>query len=285
MTIDGFGGLRVLGFESRRAAELATLISTFGGQPMVAPALREVPLESNTAALNFASALVRGEFDIVIFLTGVGIRALLRAVEETFPQSTITAGLARTRVVARGPKPVAVLRELQVPIWITAPEPNTWRELLGALDARTAECPLRDARIAVQEYGESNPELLEELGLRGARVTQLPVYRWALPDDVGPLENAVRALATDDVDVAIFTTRVQVVHLWQIAARMRLEAELSRGLARTLIASIGPTTSEEISRHGLAADLEASHPKIGLLVREIAERATVLLREKRSRLK
>jgi uroporphyrinogen-III synthase len=285
MTIDGFGGLRVLGFESRRAAELATLISTLGGQPMVAPALREVPLESNTAALNFASALVRGEFDIVIFLTGVGIRALLRAVEETFPRSTITAGLARTRVVARGPKPVAVLRELQVPIWITAPEPNTWRELLAALDARTAERPLRDARIAVQEYGESNAELLEELGLRGARVTQLPVYRWALPEDVGPLENAVRALATDDVDVAIFTTRVQVVHLWQIAARMRLEAELSRGLARTLIASIGPTTSEEISRHGLAADLEASHPKIGLLVREIAERATVLLREKRSRLK
>ena len=151
MVINGFAGLRVLGFESRRAAEMATLISTFGGQPLVAPALREVPLESNTAALNFADALIRGEFDIVIFLTGVGIRAFMQAVEETFPRRTIAAALARTKVVARGPKPVAVLRELQVPIWVTAPEPNTWRELLAALADRTEERPLRDARVAVQE--------------------------------------------------------------------------------------------------------------------------------------
>lgn len=272
----------MLALESRRATELAALISTYGGRPLVAPALREVPLESNTEALDFAAALIGGEFDIVIFLTGVGTRGLVSVIERAYPRDTFIAALARTSVVARGPKPLAVLRELQVPVWIAVPEPNTWRELLAALDARAEERPMRGARVAVQEYGVSNTELLEELRGRGARVERVPVYRWALPENVAPLKNAVAALARGEVDVAIFTTSVQVLHLWQIVSEMRLEADVRRGLARTVIVSIGPTTSEELRRHGLAVDLETSHPKIGFLVREAADRCGSLLRAKRS---
>jgi uroporphyrinogen-III synthase len=168
-----------------------------------------------------------------------------------------------------------------VPIWVVAPEPNTWRELLAAVDAKAEERPLGGARIAVQEYGVSNTELLEELRRRGARVTSVPVYRWALPEDVEPLRNAVTAISRGEVDVVMFTTSVQLVHLWQIVAEMRLEAGVRRGLARSVIASIGPTTSQELRRHGLSADLEASHPKMGFLVREAAEQSANLLRAKR----
>jgi uroporphyrinogen-III synthase len=277
----GFDGLRVLALESRRAAELAALISAFGGRPLVAPALREVPRESNTEALDFAAALVRGEFDVVVFLTGAGTRALVSVIEPTCPRETFTAALARTKVAARGPKPLAVLRELQVPIWVVAPEPNTWRELLAAIDARAEEQPLGGARIAVQEYGVSSTELLEEFRRRGARVTSVPVYRWALPIDVAPLKNAVTAIARGEVDVVVFTTSMQLVHLWQIVAEMRMETDVRRELALSVIASIGPTTSEELRRHGLAVDLEASHPRMGLLVREAAEQSGTLLRTKR----
>jgi uroporphyrinogen-III synthase len=277
----GFEGLRVLALESRRAAELAALISAFGGRPLVAPALREVPRESNTEALDFAAALVRGEFDVVVFLTGAGTRALVSVIEPTCPRETFTAALARTKVVARGPKPLAVLRELQVPIWVVAPEPNTWRELLAAIDARAEERPLDGARIAVQEYGVPSTELLEEFRRRGARVTSVPVYRWALPLDVAPLKNAVTAIARGEVDVVVFTTSMQLVHLWQIVADMRMETDVRRELALSVIASIGPTTSEELRRHGLAVDLEASHPRMGLLVREAAEQSGTLLRTKR----
>jgi len=272
----------VLALESRRATEVATLISTFDGRPISAPALREVPLESNTEALEFAAALLGGEFDIVIFLTGVGTRALVSVVARAHPREKLLAALARTHVVARGPKPIAALRELQVPIWVAAPEPNTWREVLAAIDAKAHERPLRGARVAVQEYGVSNAELLDELRARGADVTRVPVYRWALPEDVGPLRDAVTAISRDEVDVALFTTSVQVVHLWQIAGEMRLEADVRRGFARAVIASIGPTTSEELRRHGLPVDLEASHPRMGFLVREAAERSGDLLRGKRS---
>ena len=77
MPTANFQNLRVLTLESRRAAEVATLIAKYGGQPMVAPALREVPLESNVAALDFAAELLLGEIDIAVFLTGAGVRALL----------------------------------------------------------------------------------------------------------------------------------------------------------------------------------------------------------------
>lgn len=277
-------GLRVLALESRRRSELAALIRTYGGQPLEAPALREVPLESNPVALDFADRLMRDEYDIVIFLTGVGTRVLVSVVERTYPRETFIAALARTKVVVRGPKPPAVLRELHVPIWVAAPEPNTWRDLLAAIEAKAEERPLGGARVAVQEYGVSNTELLETLRGRGARVTPVPVYRWALPEDLEPLKSAVTAIARGEVDVVVFTTSVQIVHLWHIVGEMCLDADVRRELARTVIASIGPTTSEALTSHGLVADLEASHPKIGVLVREAAERSAGLLQAKRSRL-
>jgi len=163
------------------------------------------------------------------------------------------------------------LRELKVPVWLMAPEPNTWRELLAALDAKKSELDLRGQRVAVQEYGASNPELLSGLEGRGARVTSVPVYRWALPEDLEPLRSAIRTLAQGEVDVALFTTATQLVHLLQVAASMQLEAQVRDALRRTVVASIGPTTSDELRSEGIDVDLEASHPKMGFLVREAAE--------------
>jgi uroporphyrinogen-III synthase len=279
-----FDGLRVLTLESRRSAELAKLITTYGGQPIVAPSMREVPLQSNTEALAFTRALLVGEFDMVIFLTGVGTRALLNVVETAHKRDEYIAALQRVKVVARGPKPVAALREIGITPAITAPEPNTWHELLSALDdagKASLEFNLQGARVAVQEYGVSNSELLAGLQERGARVTRVPVYQWALPQDLGPLRAAIEAIAKGSVDVALFTTSVQAVHLFQVAAEMKLEERVRNGLACAIVASIGPTTSEELQRQGIRADLEPSHPKMGYLVKEASEQAEALLRRKR----
>jgi uroporphyrinogen-III synthase len=282
--MSGFDGLRVLALESRRAAELAKLITTYGGAPLVAPSMREVPLESNKEALTFAAALLAGEFDMVIFLTGVGTRMLLGVVETVHKRGEYIAALQRVKVVARGPKPVAALREIGITPNITAPEPNTWHELLRALDdaGKASQQPgLQGVRVAVQEYGVSNPELLAGLRERGAQVTRVPVYQWALPHDLAPLRAAITAIAEGTVDVAMFTTAVQAVHLFQIAGEMKLEEQVRNGLNHALVASIGPTTSEELQRRGIRVDLEPSHPKMGFLVKEAAEQSTGLLRRKR----
>ena len=279
----GFRGLRVLSLESRRGTELAALIKTYGGWPIEAPALREVPLESNPVALDFAARLIAGQFDIVVFLTGVGTRALVDAVDRAYPRQVFIDALSRTKVVARGPKPVEVLRQLNVPIWVAAREPNTWRDVIAGIEQRAEQQPLAGARIAVQEYGVSNTEFLDALRARGAQVTPVPVYRWALPENVEPLKNAAAAIARDEVDVVMFTTSMQLVHLWQVVGELGLEDDVRRELHRAVIASIGPTTSDELQRRGLPPDIEASHPRIGTLVREAAERSHALLQAKTAR--
>jgi uroporphyrinogen-III synthase len=283
--MSGFDGLRVLALESRRAAEIAKLIATYGGQPTVAPSMREVPLESNKEAVAFAAALLAGEFEMVIFLTGVGARALLGVVETVHDRGKYVAALQRVTVVARGPKPVVALREIGITPAITAPEPNTWHELLRALDEAGKASPelgLQGARVAVQEYGVSNPELLSGLRERGAAVTRVPVYQWALPHDLGPLRAAISAITERTFEVALFTTAVQAIHLFQVAAEMMLEESVREGLNRAVVASIGPTTSEELRRQGIQADLEPSHPKMGYLVKEASEQAAELLRRKKA---
>jgi uroporphyrinogen-III synthase len=271
-----FDGLRVLSFESRRATEIAELIRRQGGDPFVAPSMREAPIEENPEAFAFAERLFRGEFDMMILLTGVGTRALDKVLASRFPPQAFAEALRKLAVVARGPKPLAVLREMQVPVAVTVPEPNTWRELLAATASRT------ERSIAVQEYGKSNPELLDGLRTRGAEVTAVRVYQWDLPENIEPLREAVRRVAEGQADVAMFTTSIQLTHLFRIAAEVGLEEAVLNGLRRMVIASIGPTTSEALEEFGIQPDIVPSHPKMGFLVKETAEQAGALLERKRS---
>jgi len=277
-----FSGLRVLVLESRRARELGLIVTSYGGEPLVAPSMREVPIESNAEAVRFIDDLIAGEFDLVILLTGVGSRVLLDIVQRVQgTKKRLIDALREAVVVCRGPKPLAVMREIEVPVFLTAPEPNTWRELLAALDERKSELSLDGLTVAVQEYGASNPDLLAGLEARGARVTPVPVYQWALPEDVEPLRRAARAIAEGELDVVLFTTATQAVHLMKIAEELLLTDRVLAGLRRMVVASIGPTTSEELRQRGIHIDLEPSHPKMGFLVREAAEQASELLRDKR----
>ena len=162
---EGLGGLRVVSFESRRATEMAELIRRHGGEPISAPSMREVPLSENRQALDYVARLAAGEVDIVILMTGVGLRTLARAVAVEWPPERLAAALRRATLVARGPKPVAALRELGLEPDVTVPEPNTWREILATLDAQLA---VAGKRVAVQEYGVTNTEFIDGLAARGA---------------------------------------------------------------------------------------------------------------------
>ena len=277
-----FEGLCVLALESRRAREMAKLIANFDGVPMVAPSVREIPLESNQEALEFARKLAAGQFDMVIFTTGAGVRALAAAVQNEFSAAELSRYLNLVAVVARGPKPVAVLRELGVRVSLSVPEPNTWRDLLTLLDERRGAFPLAGCRIAVQEYGVTNPELFAGLEKRGAMVTPVNVYQWALPEDLTPLQKAVESVINGNVHVLLVASSVQIRHLFTVAERMAKVQALHESLARVVITSIGPMTSEELRRRSLKVDIECTHPKIGILVQEAAEQAPRLLNRKRS---
>ena len=261
----GFDGARVLALESRRAEEMAELIRRQGGVPVVAPSMREVPLEENTDAFRFAEGLFAGEFDMVILLTGVGTRQLRRLLAARYPAEAFVEGLRRVTVVARGPKPAAALREMGLKPALIAPEPNTWREVLTVTEGRP------ERRIAVQEYGRTNPNLIQALEARGACVTTVRIYQWALPEDAEPLRLAARELAAGKFEAILLTTAVQIDHLLRVAEEQGLAERVLERLGRMFVASIGPTTSEALEEFGVRASMEPSHPKMGFLVKEAAE--------------
>jgi uroporphyrinogen decarboxylase len=272
--------LRVVSLESRRAPEMESIIRSHGGDPLVAPSMREVPLEQNAEAFAFAEKLFAGEIDAMIFMTGVGTRALVETLEARYSRDEIVGALSRLTTVARGPKPVKALRELTVPVGVTVPEPNTWREVLETLESEPRGIDLQGTRIAVQEYGISNPLLLDGLTQRGAVVTRVPVYRWALPEDVEPLRHAVREMAEGRAQVVMFTTGTQAEHLIQVAAELGLEAELRSAFRRMAVCSIGPTCTETMQHLELPIDLEPQHPRMGHLVKEASERAASIIAAK-----
>ncbi len=280
MTGVGFGNLRVLSLESRRSREMGLLIANHGGQATVVASTREVPSGPNAEESAFAQRLGEGEFQVVIFMTGVGTRALAQAIEPSCPREGLIAALNTLAVVARGPKPVAVLREFGVSVTLSVPEPNTWREILHALDQNAQTIPLKGAHVAVQEHGVPSRELYAGLAERGAKVFPVPVYKWAPPEDTQPLREAICNLALGKFDVVLFTSSVQVHHLFRFADELGQHHKAASALRRTVIGSIGPVTSETLREYGITPDLEPSHPKMGFLVKETAERSAELLQHK-----
>jgi uroporphyrinogen-III synthase len=270
-----FDGLRVLSLESRRADEMATLIRKQGGEPFVAQSMREVPLESRQEAFEFATALLEGRLDGVIFLTGVGTRLLWRTLLIRHEEAELKDALKRVTLIVRGPKPSAALRELGLVPNVQVPEPNTWRETLASM------APRPEKRLAVQEYGKSNTDFIEGLRAQGREVTPVRVYGWDLPEDTGALREATARLAAGQVDVILLTTSMQVVNLFRIAEEEGIAQQVREAFQSAFVASIGPTTSETLEEYGLKADFEPSHPKMGVLVNEAAARAQAALPAKR----
>ena len=275
----GFRGLRVLSLESRRAADMSTLITAHGGVPIVVPALVERTRGASAEALAFASQLAVGDFATVMFLTGTGTRMLASAIEAVLPGPALADALNRIVVVARGPKPYAALRELGVVAPRRVPKPNTWREILQLVDESGGDIPVKGCRVAVQEYGVPSDALADGLRSRGAMVSAVPVYEWALPEDLSALNDVVRAAVRLELDVLLFTSAVQVHHLMRVADALNLAPALRIACTRVLVASIGPATSDALRQHGLMPQLEASHGTIGVLVLEAARRCGDAIRK------
>jgi uroporphyrinogen-III synthase len=272
-----FGGLRVLSLESRRAELMEQLIRRHGGDPFVAPSVKEVAFEQHDEVYEWAERLFGNAFDLVVLMTGAGLTFLRDILAERWPSEIFAGALRQVTIVSRGPKPAAVLREMGVAARIMVPEPNTWREIMPVIAG------LPERRITVQEYGRANPEFIAALEQMGAEVSPITIYRWALPDDLGPLEEAVGRIAARKCDVILFTTSIQLTHLLEVAARMGCVADVREALAEDIaIGSVGPVMDGALAECGLTPDIVPTHPKMAVLVRTAAELApSVVLRKRR----
>lgn len=273
-----FNGMTVAAFESRMATEITRMIERCGGRPLVAPVLREVPLEDNRRAQEFGVRLMAGRVDVLILLTGVGVTALFDLLKARCSWPSIVAALEGTVIVARGPKPVAALKRFGLQATLTVPEPNTWVDLISVLDQHR---PVRGLRVAVQEYGVSNPDLVKALEQRGAEVFPVPIYKWALPEDLGLIRLALDQIIAGRVQVILITNAAQVDHVMRVLEQDGKVEQFRAAIEKLVVASIGPTASERLRHFDWPVDVEPSHPKMGILVKEVAERTMRILDRKR----
>ena len=273
-----FAGLNVASFESRRGKEMAMLIEKFGGIPHVSPSMREVPLDDNQPAIDFANRVITGQIDIVILMTGVGFNHLLAAIDRKVDKQRFFDALSDIITITRGPKPVAAMREVGLAPTIKVPEPNTWREILQTIDT---EIHIANQTLVVQEYGVTNASLVAGLEARGANVESLHVYDWDLPEDIGPLAANIQKVIDGQIDVSLFTSANQLNHVLKLAERQGQLEAFTAALRGTVICSVGPTMSERLRDLGYPVDVEPEHPKMGPLVAAAAARSKDILVRKR----
>jgi len=257
---------------------MEALIRREGGDPFVAPSVEERALDDQHEALNFVDRAAAGEFDLVVCMTGAGLAFLRDVAAANGRLEALSRGLQSVFIVSRGPKPLPILRELGAKAHVVVPEPNTWKEVVEAVATRGAR------KIAVQEYGRPNEEMNAALRSLGAEVECFAIYRWDLPSDLGPLTEATRCIAAREIDVVLFTSSIQLDHLFRIAEGNGILDQVRSSLQEhTLIASVGPIMTEALTAAGLSGDIVPARPKMAALVKASSEGAgSALLRKRRA---
>jgi uroporphyrinogen-III synthase len=251
-------GKRVAILESRLGREMAELVARRGAVPFHAPALSELPDLDPQAIRALIEALGREPARLMVFQTGVGTKALFSATDALGMTGELMALCEKSTVAVRGPKPTGALKARKVRIDRSAADPFTTREILESV----ADLDLQGARVVVQRFGSPNVELDRALEARGARVTEIPTYRWSLPADTKPLSDLAAALGRGEMDAVVFTNAEQVRNLFKVSPQEALRDALNR----TLVASIGPVASAALRQAGVRIGLEASPPKLGALM-------------------
>jgi uroporphyrinogen-III synthase len=252
--------------ESRRGAELTALVRQLGGTVVGAPAVQEIERPDDIG--RFTDLLLTGCFDVVIFLTGAGVSAVLHDADRRQRLGPTVEVLGRITLACRGPKPLAVLKRQGLAAAVTTVKPHTSCELIDAL----AAVDLQGRSVALIHYGERQPLLTDTLRARGADVYDVCAYEWMLPDDLDALVAIVDAAIARQIDALLITSQIQYRHLFDVADRVHRFAALHNALRDDVVlAAIGPVCADVIRRSGIVPDVMPPAPNLPSLVRAVAD--------------
>ena len=253
---------------ARRKEELGALLERRGARVIYAPAIRIVPLSDDTELVAVTRAVLERPVDLVVATTGLGFRGWLEAaVAWDLP---LVEHLRSARVLARGPKARGAIRGSGlVDAW--SPESESSAEVLAYL-LSGAEGPLEGRRIAVQLHGDPLPELVVGLREAGAEVLTVPVYRWELPEDVGPVRRLVDAIVGGEIDAVTFTSAPAASSLLTIADELGLLSALVAAFnSRVLAVAVGSVTAAPLEAAGIP-NRQPERARLGALAREVVAR-------------
>jgi uroporphyrinogen-III synthase len=248
----------------RRRDELAALLENRGARVVLAPALRIVPIADDAELRAATRACLVTPPDIALVSTGIGMRGWLEAAEGWGLAEPLRTVLSRAYLVARGPKARAAIRSAGLrDHW--SPEGESYEEVVDHLTARG----IAGLTVAMQLHGDSQPEYTEALQAAGARVIEVPVYRWAPPIDPAPLHRLVDLIAGRLVDAVTFTSAPAVAALLR-AAGPETDPLLAALREDVLAACVGPVTAAPLRKHDVPV-IAPARARLSALVRTIVE--------------
>ena len=254
--------------EARMPEEMASLIQRHGGIPYSAPVLQEVYLKDSPEVQQLIEDICASRVDAMILLTGAGTQALIHTAAAMGREQEFIRCLDQRTVIARSPKPARVLRRYKIHIDVMPPEPFTSQDLIAALK----DVDLKGKQVAVQHYGGPNSYLVRSLIDLGAKVRDVTLYTWGLPEDETPVLQLIDDMAAGKIDALAFTSQPQVGNLLDIAGRAGKAESLRQSLAGpVVVASVGPVCSRRLREAGITVDVEPEHPHMGNLVMSVAE--------------
>ena len=227
----------------RRSDELAAHLHALGAEVIHGPMVRTRPVADDDRMLRAATqAVLTDPPDYLLATTGIGIRGWINAAESWRARTDLLATLARTRVLARGPKVVGSLSEAGLAAWYVAESGRT-----AAMVEHLLAHSIRGAHVAVQLPGDAMNDTVARIEQAGARVTAIPVYEWTPPDDLDPARRVLRAITGGRVSAVTFTSRPAVRQFASLAVREGVEQQVARALRRqVLCVCIGPATADAL---------------------------------------
>jgi uroporphyrinogen-III synthase len=259
-------GFSVAVTAARRREELATLLERRGATVVLASAIRIVPLADDAELLHATKVCLDAPLDAVVATTGIGFRGWMEAAEGWGLGERLVTHLRPARLLARGPKARGAIRAAGlVDAWSPASESTS--EVLDHLLSQDQA----GRRIAVQLHGEPLPDFVEALRVAEADVVEVPVYRWAPPEDTRPLRRLVDLVADRQVDAVAFTSAPAVVSLLHAAREKCREQDLLRAFRTDVLpACVGPVTAGPLERAGVRT-VQPDRARLGGLARALVE--------------
>jgi len=233
--------------ESRQLDVLAALFERRQARVIRVPLVAIHDTPDQATVLAWLQSFIASPPDLLIALTGEGLRRLRGAAERNDIEAEFMAALDGIQVLSRGPKPAKALREMGLSAPQLAMAPTT-DGVIQSLE----QMSLRGQTIAVQLYGEDPNEklmsFLQEQGL--AAISKVAPYVYADQSATREVIDLIASLASCEIEMIAFTSKPQLRRLLSVARSSELMEDLHKGMERTLVAAIGPVVGQELHQAG-----------------------------------
>jgi uroporphyrinogen-III synthase len=252
---DRLNGYRILILEAREEAQFSRLLAEQGADVLQCPMFTIHDAPDSAPIEAWIRRFIEKRCDDLVLMTGEGLRRLLKVARRMDVERDFIAAVERARKFARGPKPGRALREIGLEPQMTTEKPTS--EGIAEMLSREK---LRGHRVGLQLYPDKDHSaLIGAITAQGAEVDPIAPYVYDAQAADANIVTAIDEMAQGRIDAIALTNLGQVRRLVEVAQAHRCEDKLRDGLARTLIASVGPVVSDELKSHGLRTDISPAN--------------------------